>query len=99
MKVDDALIDKLARLGMLEFDTDEKEQIKTDMERMLNFVAQLEELDTEGVDPLIFMNAEVNVFRPDEVTEQLTQAQALKNAPKHDSFYFKVPKVIENPDK
>jgi aspartyl-tRNA(Asn)/glutamyl-tRNA(Gln) amidotransferase subunit C len=99
MKVDDQLIDKLARLSMLEFESEEKAAIKKDLERMLNFVEKLNEVDTKGVEPLIFVNGETNVFRPDAVTEVLTQAQALKNAPKHDSFYFKVPKVVENPDK
>jgi aspartyl-tRNA(Asn)/glutamyl-tRNA(Gln) amidotransferase subunit C len=99
MKVADQLVDKLARLSMLEFDSGEKAAIKKDLERMLDFVEKLNEVDTTGVEPLIFVNPETNVFRPDEVTESLTQAQALKNAPKHDSFYFKVPKVVDNPDK
>jgi aspartyl-tRNA(Asn)/glutamyl-tRNA(Gln) amidotransferase subunit C len=40
----------------------------------------------------------LNKFREDEVTEELSQKEALKNAPKHDGFYFKVPKVVENTD-
>jgi aspartyl-tRNA(Asn)/glutamyl-tRNA(Gln) amidotransferase subunit C len=99
MKVTDDLIDKLAKLNKLEFDADEKARIKTDLERMLDFVEQLNSLDTNGVEPLIHISDEVNVLRPDVVTESLTQAQALQNAPHHDAFYFKVPKVVENPDK
>ncbi len=99
MNVDEKLIDKLAELSKLEFDATEKVEMISDMQRMLDFVEKLNEVDTTGVEPLIFVNPETNVFRPDEVTEQLTQAQALKNAPKHDSFYFKVPKVVDNPDK
>lgn len=98
MKVDEQLIDKLAKLARLEFKDADKAAILKDMERMIAFVDQLEEVDTEGVEPLIHVSEEVNVYRPDEVTEELTQEQALKNAPKHDSFYFKVPKVVENPD-
>ncbi len=97
MKVTDELIDKLAKLSKLEFDSEEKARIKIDMERMLDFVEKLNELDTTGVEPLIHVSDEANVFRADEVTESLTQAEALKNAPHHDSFYFKVPKVVENP--
>lgn len=70
-----------------------------DLERMLDFVEQLKEVDTEGIEPLIHVNPEVNVLREDEVTEELNQKDALKNAPEHDSFYFKVPKVVENTDK
>ncbi len=98
MKVDNQLIDKLARLSKLEFDEASKEEIKKDLTRMLDFVEQLNELDTEGVEPLIHVNAELNKFREDEVTEELSQKEALKNAPKHDGFYFKVPKVVENTD-
>jgi len=99
MKVDDALVAKLAKLSRLQFDDSEKEAIKNDMERLIGFVEQLSELDTEGVEPLIHMSKEVNVFRADAITEDISQAQALKNAPNHDSFYFKVPKVVENPDR
>ena len=98
MKVDNKLIDKLARLSKLEFDDESKESIKKDLSRMLDFVDQLNELDTEGVEPLIHVNEETNKYREDEVTEKLEQKEALKNAPEHDGFYFKVPKVVENPD-
>lgn len=99
MKVDEVLIDKLANLSKLEFDASEKIEIQQDLERMLAFVEQLSEVNTDGVEPLVHVNPEVNVFRPDEVTEKLDQKDALRNAPEHDSFYFKVPKVVENPDK
>lgn len=98
MKVDNELIDKLARLSKLEFDEAAKAGIKKDLTRMLDFVEQLKELNTDGVEPLIHVNEEMNKFREDEVTEELSQKDALKNAPKHDSFYFKVPKVVENTD-
>jgi aspartyl-tRNA(Asn)/glutamyl-tRNA(Gln) amidotransferase subunit C len=98
MNVDNALIDKLAGLSKLEFDQESKEGIKKDLTRMLAFVEQLDELDTDGVEPLIHVNEETNKFREDAVTEELSQKDALKNAPDHDGFYFKVPKVVENPD-
>ena len=98
MKVDDALIDKLANLSKLAFNDADKASIKNDLERMLDFVEKLDEIDTDGVEPLIHINPETNVYRPDEVTEELSQKEALKNGPDHDSFYFKVPKVVENKD-
>ncbi len=94
MNVDDKLIDRLSNLSKLEFGTEEKERIKSDLVKMLDFVAALQEVDTDGVEPLIYVNPEVNVYRADEVTESLDQKEALKNAPDHDSFYFKVPKVV-----
>lgn len=98
MNVDDKLIAKLSDLTKLDFNADEKEAIKGDLDRMLVFVESLNEVDTEGVEPLIYVNPEVNVYRPDAVSESLDQKEALKNAPNHDSFYFKVPKVIDNPE-
>ncbi len=98
MNVDDKLIDKLSDLTKLDFDASEKEAIKGDLTRMLDFVESLNEVNTDGVAPLIYVNPEVNVYRPDAVSESLDQKDALKNAPNHDSFYFKVPKVIDNPD-
>ena len=99
MKVDDALVNKLAKLSRLEFSKEEKEAIKEDLKKMIDFVEQLNDVDTEGVEPLIHVNPEKNVFRSDEVTQRLSQKEALKNAPSHDGFYFKVPKVVDNPDK
>jgi len=99
MIVNEELIDKLAKLSRLSFKPDEKKAIIKDLERILGFVEQLEEVDTEGIDPLIHINPEVNVLREDKITEELSQKEALKNAPEHDSFYFKVPKVVENTDK
>ena len=95
MKIDNETVDKIAHLARLEFENEAKEQIIKDMNNMLAFVEKLNELDTSNVEPLIYMNEEVNVLREDEVKHDITQFEALKNAPKHDSDYFKVPKVIE----
>lgn len=94
-KIDTTTIDKLATLSRLEFNGKEKEQILGDLNRMLDFVGKLNEVDTKGVEPLIYMSDEKNVLRSDEVRTDITQKQALANAPKHDSDYFKVPKVVE----
>lgn len=95
MQVDDALIEKLAELSMLKFNETEKEEIKADLQKMIGFIDKLQELDTTGVEPLMHMSEEVNVLREDVPGEMLTQEQALKNAPRHDNQYFKVPKVIK----
>lgn len=94
MKIDKETVDKIAHLARLEFQADEKESMIKDMNNMLAFVDKLNELDTSGVEPLIYMSDEVNVLREDEVKVEITQDEALKNAPKKDSDYFKVPKVI-----
>jgi aspartyl-tRNA(Asn)/glutamyl-tRNA(Gln) amidotransferase subunit C len=96
MKVNDELIDKLANLARLEFNSEEKEEIKKDLEQMIGFIDKLNELDTTGVEPLLHMTENVNILREDEVTGTISREDALKNAPLHDDQFFKVPKVIKN---
>ena len=91
------MIEYLSELACLEFNTEEKEGIKRDLQRMISFVEKLQELDTSGIEPLMHMNEEMNVLRDDEITGSVTQAVALKNAPSSDGRYFKVPKVIKYP--
>ena len=99
MEVNDVLIDNLARLARLEFNTEEKEEIKKDLRRMIDFVEKLGELDTTGVEPLLHMSPVINVLREDELKGSVTREDALANAPATDGVYFKVPKVIRNPSK
>jgi aspartyl-tRNA(Asn)/glutamyl-tRNA(Gln) amidotransferase subunit C len=65
---------------------------------MIGFVEKLNELNLDGVQPLLHMSEEVNVLREDEVKGSVSREEALKNAPEHDSKFFKVPKVIKNPN-
>jgi aspartyl-tRNA(Asn)/glutamyl-tRNA(Gln) amidotransferase subunit C len=95
MEVNDALVDKLANLARLQFDAAEKEGIKTDLQRMIQFVEKLNELDTSGIAPLLHMSEEVNILRDDEVKGSVNRTEGLKNAPVHDEQFFKVPKVIK----
>lgn len=95
MQIDNALVDRLAELSKLEFDATEKERIKGDLQGILNLIEKLNEVNTEGVQPMLYMNEEVNVLRADEVKGEVTKTEALQNAPQKDSDYFKVPKVIK----
>lgn len=95
MNVNDALIDKLANLSRLQFDESEKEEIKGDLEKMIGFIDKLNELDTSGVDPLLLMSENINVFRKDEVKGEINREEVFRNAPLHDGEFFKVPKVIK----
>jgi aspartyl-tRNA(Asn)/glutamyl-tRNA(Gln) amidotransferase subunit C len=94
MEIDDETVDKIASLSKLSFTGQQKEAIKNDMNKMLNFIGKLEEVDTDGVDPLIHMTDDVNVLRADDAVSDITQKEALKNAPNKDSTYFKIPKVL-----
>lgn len=95
MEVNNELVDKLAHLARLQFDDVEKAAIKTDLQRMIQFVEKLNELDTSGVAPLLHMSDNVNVLREDEVKGSIERTEGLKNAPVQDGVFFKVPKVIK----
>ena len=72
MIINDALLDKLAHLSMLEFQDDEKEEMKTELEKMFTFIEKLNELDTTGIEPLLHMSEQQDVFRKDEVKGQIS---------------------------
>jgi aspartyl-tRNA(Asn)/glutamyl-tRNA(Gln) amidotransferase subunit C len=95
MKIDRQLLDKIAHLARLEFDEKDAEKMMQDMTAIVDWVEKLKEVDTEGVEPLTTMSHEVNVMREDEVKDHLPHDEVLKNAPKKDSDYFRVPKVLE----
>jgi len=89
------MIDRLAQLAKLKFSEEEKKELKTDLERMIEFVEKLKEVDTTGVEPLLHITDAVNVLREDEVSQTITKQEALLNAPLTDGNFFKVPKVIK----
>lgn len=95
MRLDVNTIRKIAHLARLEFDEKGAEKMKEDMTQILDWVEKLREVDTEGVEPITTMSSEENVFREDVVGEHLSHEKGLKNAPKKDSDYFRVPKVME----
>ena len=95
MEVNDALVDKVAHLARLKFDDSEKESIKKDLQNMIAFADKLNELNLDGVEPMIHMSDEINVLRDDVVKGSVSRGDALKNAPEHDDKFFKVPKVIK----
>ncbi len=95
MEVSAELIEKLARLSRLSFaNQSEKDKIRVDLTNILKFVDQLNEVNTDGVEPLIFINEDTNVLRPDFVHHSINQNEALSNAPHKNDEYFLVPKVI-----
>jgi len=94
-QIDDALIDKLANLAKLSFNDAEKDLLKKDLQNMLNFINQINDVDTEGVEPLIHINTRCNNFREDIAQHLNTKAETLSNAPKKNEDFFLVPKVIK----
>lgn len=95
MKITDEIVDHIAHLARLRFEGDDKVAIKQDMENILTFMETLQDVDTENVEPLIFMNDEINHLREDVAEVTVSKDEALKNAPKKDSDYFRIPKVLD----
>lgn len=95
MEINDKVVKDVAHLARLEFEEEKLEKIKSDMNRMIGFIEKLNELDTDNIEPLIYISEETNVLREDKIVQEITQKDALKNAPKKDSDYFKAPKVID----
>lgn len=95
MEVNDLLIDNLAKLSHLSFSDQERKEIKADLQEMISFIEKLNEVNTEGVTPLLHMSSNVNILRDDIVQRSVSREEALKNAPDTDGTFFKVPKVIK----
>jgi aspartyl-tRNA(Asn)/glutamyl-tRNA(Gln) amidotransferase subunit C len=92
-KINKEEIERLAGLSKLQFSETEKDELIDDMSRILTFVEKLNEVDTDGVEPLLHMSEAKNVLRDDIPKTTITQQDGLKNAPVKDSDFFKVPKV------
>lgn len=97
MKIDLQTIEKVAHLARLEIKEDDKNGLMCDMNNILDFMDKLNEVDTEGVEPLVYMTEEVNVLREDEVKQVISRTVALQNAPQQDGKFFRVAKVIIKP--
>ena len=96
MVIDNKLISKLENLARLALDETERKKIRHDLNEILKMVEKLNDLDTTGVEPLVYVNeAEVNEWREDKIVSTISREEALKNAPDQDGVYFKVPKVIK----
>lgn len=95
MQINDQIVDRVAFLAKLSFEGEQKEAIKQDLNSILEMCEKLNEVDTEGVKPQVFMTEETNPLRADDAQASISKAEALKNAPEKDSDYFKVPKVFD----
>jgi len=95
MNIDKETVEKVAHLARLELAEDEKEKMIADMNKILGFMDKLSEIDTSGIEPLVYMTNEINTVREDVIKQEATHEEALLNAPKHDKDYFLVAKVIE----
>lgn len=95
MQVDEQLISRLEHLSRLQLTNEERTSIKGELENILAMVEKLQEVEVEGIEPLVYVNEAVNRLRKDEITNQVSREAAVQNAPTTDGTYFQVPKVID----
>ena len=96
MKIDEALVLRLEELSRLELSTQERKKLRDSLNNILTMVEKLNELNTDGVEPLVYINEDSDSrLRLDEVKNEVTTQQALQNAPDKNENYFTVPKVID----
>ena len=93
LSIDD--VAKVAALARLRLSPDELATFTGQLNTIVDFVAQLQEPDTEGVQPLAHGIEVQNVFRDDVLGSSLSREQALSNAPKRNEGGFLVPAVLE----
>ena len=93
-KISDETIEYVGILAKLVLTGQEKQHAKADMEKMLDYIDTLNELDTEGIEPMSHVFPIKNVFREDVVTNEDGSKDTLANAPLQKNNSFKVPKTI-----
>lgn len=89
------MLHKIAHLARLEIKPDEEAELAHGLGQVLDWMEQLTEVDTEGVEPLTHVTGEYNVWREDVGRNDLPREEALQLAPQSTEHYVKVPKVIE----
>lgn len=93
--ITDETIDYVGILAKLKLNEEEKVQAKADMQKMLDYIDKLDELDTTGVEPMSHVFAVNNVFREDVVINGDDRDNMLANAPEKKEGQYKVPKTVE----
>jgi aspartyl-tRNA(Asn)/glutamyl-tRNA(Gln) amidotransferase subunit C len=88
-------VQKVALLSRLRLSGPELDRFTIQLNRIVGYVEQLQELDTEGVEPMAHPLVIENVFREDEVRDSLDRDVALQNAPKQRNGFYLVPPVLD----
>lgn len=94
-QINDETIEYVGILAKLELSDEEKEQAKKDMNSMLDYIDELNELDTDNVEPMSHLFSNHNVFREDQVDNGDEREMILANAPEQKDSMFKVPKTVD----
>ncbi|MEN0088828.1 MAG: Asp-tRNA(Asn)/Glu-tRNA(Gln) amidotransferase subunit GatC [Pseudomonadota bacterium] len=95
MSVDSATTKRVAHLARIALDDADAERMTGELNAILGFVQQLEEVDVEGVEPMTSVVATAMKKRTDEITDGNKSEDVVANAPASEDHFFMVPKVIE----
>jgi aspartyl-tRNA(Asn)/glutamyl-tRNA(Gln) amidotransferase subunit C len=95
MAVDNDTVRRIAFLSRLKVESDKLEDTKQEFNKILAWVEELNEVDTDNIEPLVSVNNEALVLREDEISSGHNAQEVLSNAPKTEFGYFVVPKVVE----
>ena len=95
MAIDNETVKRVAFLSRLKVDDDKIEATKEEFNKILNWIEELNEINTDNVEPLISVNDTTLRLREDKVSDGNYQEAVLKNAPGKEYDYFAVPKVVE----
>ncbi|HEY5565579.1 MAG TPA: Asp-tRNA(Asn)/Glu-tRNA(Gln) amidotransferase subunit GatC [Rhodothermia bacterium] len=85
----------IAKLARLRLSDREETAMASQLSQILDYIEQLNELDTSGVEPMSHVLDLVNATREDVVEQRISHEEALQNAPAADSDYFRVPRFVE----
>ena len=95
MAIDNQTVKKVAFLSRLRVEDEKIESAKDEFHKILQWIDELNELNTDNVEPLISVNEQTLRLREDEITAGNNKDEILQNAPMEEFDYFAVPKVVE----
>lgn len=95
MSLDLETVKRIAFLSRLKVDDSQAEAVRDDLNNILGFIDQLNEVDTQGVDPMVGVGAQEMPMREDVVNDGSYVARVLANSPETAANMFVVPKVVE----
>ncbi len=95
MKITEEMVDYVSTLSRLKLEPEERSAMTAELEQIVSYMDILEQVDTQGVEPMSHVLPVCNVTRPDVVEPSYDREALLKGAPKRDEATFLVPKAVE----
>lgn len=94
MSVNKTEVERIAELAKLNFNEEELEDLTFQLNKILEYMDKLNELDTRNVEPLSHPIESYNAMREDKTKPSINREDGMKNSPDNDGVFFRVPKVI-----